>query len=355
MKILTIANEKGGVGKTLIATQFALYCALKFKLKVCFLDLDQQGNASNFFRQKDIFKESKTKAADLMLGTKLDFNDCEDSDCILLAADDRLSLLEQQGLSAHNKFADNVLSALNAVDKNFDLVVIDTNPNPDIRSTVSLLACTHLVSPIQLNKEPIDGIARMFERIEKISSINSNLPNGFIGMLPNSIEVGKFQQNNGKELIDAFGKLLIKVTSYTPKAKLNAQGQVELIRDINNDVVIDESTSYAAIKRHAGIAEAQALGCPIWDMQGQALAWSEMKKAFFSIYSKLKIQRKIDLQEQHFDVLEECKSLYGVQGCKKLLKQFFMMDNTKVLFGLSLTKIQLLRELKSRISLNILE
>ena len=46
MKILTIANEKGGVGKTLIAVQFAYYCAQKFGLRVGLIDFDQQSNST---------------------------------------------------------------------------------------------------------------------------------------------------------------------------------------------------------------------------------------------------------------------------------------------------------------------
>ena len=47
MKRLAIMNEKGGVGKSMAACQFAFYAALKRGLRVLVLDFDQQGNTTN--------------------------------------------------------------------------------------------------------------------------------------------------------------------------------------------------------------------------------------------------------------------------------------------------------------------
>ena len=47
MKTLAIINEKGGVGKSFIATQFALYCRFKLGNRVLVVDLDQQRNTSD--------------------------------------------------------------------------------------------------------------------------------------------------------------------------------------------------------------------------------------------------------------------------------------------------------------------
>lgn len=47
MKRLAIMNEKGGVGKSMVACQFAFYAALKRGLRVLVLDFDQQGNTTN--------------------------------------------------------------------------------------------------------------------------------------------------------------------------------------------------------------------------------------------------------------------------------------------------------------------
>lgn len=346
MKILTIANEKGGVGKTFTSTQFALYCALKFNLKVCFIDLDQQGNSSNVLTSQSYFKKSSIDSTDLLLGTEIPL---EDHKNVVYCADARLSLLEKQGDKQHNIFADNFVKALDKLSSHYDLAIIDTNPNPDIRSTAALVSCTHLLSPIQLTKEPIDGISRLFERIEMIQAINNNLPDGFIGMLPNLLESGRFQQENGKQLIKLFGKLLIQVISVTPCVYLENDRTVPLID--NGNLKLKENYSYAAIKRHSGIAEAQALGLPIWEMPNQAEAWSEMKKAFYTILLRMNVERDFKLTTDHLSLIEELKALYG-NSLNKVINQFFMMDNPKSLPGVSLEKIAILREIKSRVSLS---
>ena len=95
MKILTVANEKGGVGKTFFSTQFAFYCALKFGLRVALIDLDQQANASRCLAIKDYAVKADVKSADLLLGTA-DIKHFTDK-LVYFEADDRLSMLEKQG------------------------------------------------------------------------------------------------------------------------------------------------------------------------------------------------------------------------------------------------------------------
>lgn len=354
MKILTIANEKGGVGKTMISTQFAFYAALKFGCRVAVIDLDQQSNCSNCLKAKSYCKSVEgIKACDLLLSDKSnDFNNLPEF--ALFDADDRLSLLEKQGDSAHGQFADTLIANLKALTHHFDLVVIDTNPNPDIRSNLGLIACTHLVSPIQLTKEPIDGISRLFDRLSLIQTLNPNLPDGFLGMLPNAIESGKFQVNNAQELMSQFGKLLIKEESIAIACKKNEKGVLVPAYDSENNIQLVNKTSYAGIKRHAAIAEAQANGSPFWLESNCADAWSESKKAFFSIYEGLHLDKESKADEADIALLNECKSIYGEKSFKAIIRQFFMSDSTKLLPKLPFEKVSQLRELKKKISLDFL-
>lgn len=352
MKILAITNEKGGVGKSFIATQFALYCALKFNLKTCFIDLDQQANGTNVLKQNSIFRTSKINSIDL-LTTTIDKSLIENEPYLIFSATDALSQLEQQGLEQHGVFAENLQKSLKVIDDKFDLAIIDTNPNPDIRQNAALITCTHLLSPIQLNKESLDGLSKLFERINLIvSKINPNLE--IIGMLPNLMNTTKFQKENGQELINKFGKLLIPITQYIPEAK-KRDNKVILVKDDTLNVVISVNNSYAALKNHGVIPEAQAAGLPIWEMSNAQDAWSEIKKAFFAILSKLEIQRNLKLTNEDSELIELCKKLYGNSSYKKIIKQFWAMDNTKILVGLNLENIKKLRELRKKLDIKSLE
>lgn len=67
----------------------------------------------------------------------------------------------------HNSFATNYQKFLKNVDSLFDVCLIDTNPNPDIRQVASLIVSDYVLSPIQLNQEAIDGIGGLLKRSKR--------------------------------------------------------------------------------------------------------------------------------------------------------------------------------------------
>lgn len=351
MKILTVANEKGGVGKTFFSTQFAFYCALKYRLRVAVIDLDQQANASRCLALKGLAVKAEVRAADLLLGTA-EVGHFTDR-FVYFEADDRLSMLEKQGDEMHGVFVENLLKALSQLESSFDLVIIDTNPNPDIRSNAGLLVCTHLVSPIQLTKEPIDGISRLFDRLTSISTLNSNLPDGIIGMLPNQVEAGAFQVQNGKMLIEAYGKLLIPVTEVKPQFYKDVNGKIGAMKAEDDSFLLNEVKSYAAIKRRSAVAEAQALGCPLWEMPNLQ-SWHEIKRVFFTVMERLQIDRLNEATADMLSLLDDCRNIYGAQSWKRIVRQFWLSDNSSIMLGLTPDKINQLRKLRAYVPLSVI-
>lgn len=359
MKILTIANEKGGVGKTLLSVQFAFYCAFKFGLRVALIDLDQQANSTNSIKcNSNCAIASDIKSSALLLSDNETFRASlaqfdellKSSKLVCFPADDVLSDIERGGQEYHQLVAYNFNQNLEALKSYFDLVVIDTNPNPDIRSNLGIAVATHLVSPLVLNKEPIDGIARLINRISVLSENNPDmvLGKGFLGMLPNMLTATSFQCKNAEELFSSADHLMMKWTDLEielDSSKISFEKSAVAL-DPDGNAVIRTKPHYAAIKNHIGIAEAQAKCLPIWEMENQNVAWSEMKRAFFTMICQINPERQDLSTPEQKAVFDKATSLYG-NSAKQIVKNFWMTDLNASLPGMKPNEIQLLREMRS--------
>jgi chromosome partitioning protein len=142
----------------------------------------------------------------------------------------------------------------------FDVCLIDTNPNPDIRQLAALVVSDFVLSPLQLNQEAIDGIGQLLNNerlgLRRIKAkINPKLE--LIGILPNMVEPTPFQRDNFRELSSQFAKLLIPL----------------------------EGGGFAAIKKTTAAPEAQAAGLPVWKLNKTSAreAWAQMKPIFEKI------------------------------------------------------------------------
>lgn len=260
MKTLVFANQKGGVGKSAIACQLAYFIADFLKKRVIVIDLDHQGNTSKVMRVGGISTVSS-------LTTTHIFSDetfkVEDVDFVVVPADTCELLKMEKQAEKHNAFASNLYTFLQAIDKKFDVCILDTNPNPDIRQLSALVVSDYVLSPIQLNQEAIDGIGNLLNHenvgIRKIqATINPKLK--LIGVLPNLVEPTPFQRENLGDFSKHFSKLLIRLP-----------------------------VGFASIKKTTAMPEAQALGLPIWKLGKTSAreAWSHIRPVFENISSTM--------------------------------------------------------------------
>ena len=74
----------------------------------------------------------------------------------------------------------------------------------------------------------------------------------------------------------------------------------------------------------------------------------------FTIYENMHITRLNSASEEQLSILNECASLYGKNSFKKIIRQFLMTGNARLLPRLSLEKANALRDLKKSISLDFL-
>jgi chromosome partitioning protein len=167
--VLSIANQKGGVGKTTTSINLAAALALK-KKKTLLIDLDPQSNASIAFfspdeiqfTMYDIFTDHAPEMAKVIKSTK---------DPFLFVAPARLALarLEQQ-LAGQFDAPFKLKDALAPELKNFDFIVMDTPPALGILTVNALVASTHLLVPIQAAYFAIEGTDDLLETYGRIRS-----------------------------------------------------------------------------------------------------------------------------------------------------------------------------------------
>ena len=263
MKTTVLANQKGGVGKSAIAVQLAYFFHLIMGKRVLVIDLDHQHNTSKAIKTANIATISLTPASSLLTHR---VRSLEDAEFVLVSADNAELLKLEKQADKHNSFASNLQAFLQAVDNDFDVCIIDTNPNPDIRQLSALVVSDYVLSPLQLNQEAIDGIGDLLNHdtigIRKIKAvINQKLE--LIGILPNLVEPTPFQRDNFRELSTHFAKLLIPM-----------------------------DVGFAAIKKSTAIPEAQAAGIPVWKL-GKTSArdsWAQIKPVFEKIALIMEVQ-----------------------------------------------------------------
>jgi len=264
MKSLVLANLKGGVGKSAIATQLALYLH-RLGYSVIVVDLDHQQNTSRPLRANaDVtvagFSSSAIFESETLSAVPTD-------GLVLVAGDDRLSMFERQA-EQHNAFAGRFRAALKAWD-HFDICIIDTNPNPDIRYAAALISANFLLAPIQLNQEAIEGVSSLFGHprygINRIkATLNPELK--MLGLLPNMVEATPFQRANLQLMMSKYGHQL-------------------LWRD-------DASARrFGFIQKRTAVAEAQAAGQFLPDLAKTSArdAWREIKPVFDMVIERLSL------------------------------------------------------------------
>ena len=251
MKTLVLANQNGGVGKSAVATLLVHYLAQQGH-RVLAIDFDHQGNFTSPLQRSGRAHVAGVSADRLMTqegGT------VPTADFVVVPSSRDLLALERQP-SLHNPFARNLRSFLRAADAQFDVCIVDTNPNPDIRVIAALASADFVLSPIQLNQEAMEGVGAMLNHdrvgVRRIKALlNPKLH--LIGVLPTLVEPTPFQRANFVQLIQRYCPLLIRT----------GDGPHEI----------------ASIPRRSAIAEAQAHGEVLWEMKKTAArdAWKEIE------------------------------------------------------------------------------
>lgn len=177
MKIIAIANQKGGVGKTTTSVNLSAALA-ELGNRVLLVDLDPQGNASSALGVGDVEGGSLYKAfigespaADLVLPTRLENLFAIPADLDLAGSEIEVARMEDHLLQLRR-----VLQPLKDA-RAFDYALLDCPPSLGILMTNALAAADEILVPIQCEYYALEGLGKLMHVTAQMRTggINPNL------------------------------------------------------------------------------------------------------------------------------------------------------------------------------------
>jgi chromosome partitioning protein len=233
MKIISIINQKGGVGKTTTVINLAAGLT-QLKKKILVIDLDPQGNATTGLGLSNMESSSDTIYAVLngqrSIAEVVKKTNFENLDIISSNVD--LSGLEVETAGDLERafiLKSKLTSYLNDSREFYDYILIDCPPSLSLLTVMALVSSSSLLVPLQTEFFALEGVTQLMKTIERIkSNLNPNL--------------------------DIRGILL---TMYDKRNKLSSQVEKEA-RDYFKDKVYQ-----TVIPRNVRLSEAPSHGMPV--------------------------------------------------------------------------------------------
>lgn len=245
-RIIAIANQKGGVGKTTTSINLSS-CLADLGKKVLLVDIDPQGNATSGV---GIIKQNLENTV-----YELFLDECTISECLTKSVVDNLNVLPSNvnlsgaeidliGVENREYILKNVLDQIKDL---YDYIIIDCPPSLNILTVNAMTAANSVIVPIQCEYYALEGLSQLIHTINLIQD-----------RLNNDLEIDG-----------------IVFTMYDSRTNLSS----DVVENVKSNVHINIYDT--VIPRNVRLAEAPSFGLPIHMYDGKsagAVAYKNLAK-----------------------------------------------------------------------------